>query len=98
MIVGVPKESYPAERRVALVPMVLPNLVKAGFEIIIEAGAGEQAGYPDSDYVDRGAKALPERAALFSLRTLRRCRAIPCRPLGRTAAGRLPAKHGALRQ
>ncbi len=42
MIVGVPKESYPAERRVALVPMVVPNLVKAGFEIIIETGAGEQ--------------------------------------------------------
>jgi NAD(P) transhydrogenase subunit alpha len=66
MIVGVPKESYPGERRVALVPTVVTNLVKAGFGIVIEAGAGEQAGYPDSFYVDRGAKVLPERAAVFS--------------------------------
>jgi H+-translocating NAD(P) transhydrogenase subunit alpha len=66
VIVGVPKESYPREHRVALVPMVLPNLVKAGFEIVIEAHAGEQAGYPDSDYVDKGAKVLPDRAAVFS--------------------------------
>jgi NAD(P) transhydrogenase subunit alpha len=65
VIVGVPKESYPGERRVALVPMVVPNLVKAGFEIVIEARAGEQAGYPDSDYVDKGAKVLPDRAAVF---------------------------------
>jgi H+-translocating NAD(P) transhydrogenase subunit alpha len=65
VIVGLPKESYPGERRVALVPTVVANLIKAGFEIIIEAGAGEQAGYPDSDYVDRGAKVLPERAAVF---------------------------------
>jgi NAD(P) transhydrogenase subunit alpha len=66
MIVGVPKESYPGERRVALVPTVVTNLVKAGFGIVIEAGAGEQAGYPDSFYVDKGAKVLPERAAVFS--------------------------------
>ena len=65
MIVGVPKESYPAERRVALVPAALPNLIKLGFGIVIEAGAGEQAGYPDSDYIDRGAKVLPDRAAVF---------------------------------
>jgi NAD(P) transhydrogenase subunit alpha len=66
VIIGVPKESYPGERRVALVPIVVTNLVKAGFEIIIEAGAGEQAGYPDSYYTDRGAKVLPERAGVFS--------------------------------
>lgn len=65
MIVGVPQESYPAERRVALVPAVVPNLIKAGFGIVIEAGAGEQAGYPDSDYIDRGATVLPDRAAVF---------------------------------
>ena len=48
MIVGVPKESYPGERRVALVPGVIPNLVKAGLEVVIEAGAGVEAGYPDA--------------------------------------------------
>ena len=66
MIVGVPKESYPGERRVALVPVVIPNLIKAGLEVVIEAGAGEQAGYPDGAYADKGAKILPDRAAVFS--------------------------------
>ena len=66
MIVGVPKESYPAERRVALVPMVVPNLAKAGLEVIVEAGAGEQAGYPDAAYIDKGAKIVPDRAAVFA--------------------------------
>lgn len=66
MIVGVPKESYPGERRVALVPVVIPNLTKAGLEVVVESGAGEQAGYPDTAYIEKGAKILPDRAALFS--------------------------------
>ena len=66
MIVGVPKESYPGERRVALVPVAVPNLTKAGLEVIVEAGAGEQAGYPDAAYVEKGAKILPGRAPVFS--------------------------------
>lgn len=66
MIVGVPKEIYPGERRVALVPTVVPNLTKAGFEVVVEAGAGLAAGYPDSQYVDKGAKVLADRAAVFS--------------------------------
>lgn len=65
MIVGVPKESYPGERRVALVPLVLPSLAKAGLEVIIEAGAGEAAGYPDAAYTEKGAKIVPDRAAVF---------------------------------
>ena len=43
MIVGIPRESYPGERRVAIVPAVLPALIKAGLEIIMEAGAGVEA-------------------------------------------------------
>jgi NAD(P) transhydrogenase subunit alpha len=66
VIVGVPQESYPGERRVALVPVVIPNLAKAGIEVIVETGAGEQAGYPDSAYTEKGAKIVPDRAALFS--------------------------------
>ncbi|HEU5403968.1 MAG TPA: Re/Si-specific NAD(P)(+) transhydrogenase subunit alpha [Terriglobales bacterium] len=66
MIVGVPKEIYPGERRVALVPLVVPNLVKAGFEVVVEAGAGAAAGYPDSQYTEKGAKILPGRSAVFS--------------------------------
>jgi proton-translocating NAD(P)+ transhydrogenase subunit alpha len=65
MIVGVPRESFPGERRVALVPAALANLIKAGMEIVVEAGAGEEAGYPDSDYVARGAKIIPQRSEVF---------------------------------
>ena len=65
MIVGVAKESYPGERRVALVPMVVPNLMKAGLEVVVEAGAGTQAGYLDAAYVEKGARILPDRAAIF---------------------------------
>lgn len=65
MIVGVPKESYPGERRVGLVPMVIPSLVKAGFEVIVEADAGVEAGYPDQQYIEKGAKILRDRAAVF---------------------------------
>jgi H+-translocating NAD(P) transhydrogenase subunit alpha len=66
VIVGVPKESYPGERRVALVPVVIPNLAKAGLEVVVEAGAGEQSGYPDSLYAEKGAKILSDRAAVFN--------------------------------
>jgi len=66
VIVGVPRESYPGERRVALVPMVVPNLTKADFEVIIETGAGLQAGYPDKVYAEKGAKIISERAQVFA--------------------------------
>src|SRR5215470_6686084 len=65
MIVGVPRESFPGERRVALVPAVLPNLAKAGLEVVVEAGAGVEAGYPDADYAAKGAKILPQRSEVF---------------------------------
>lgn len=66
MIVGVPKEIYPGERRVALTPAVVPLLAKAGLEVVIQAGAGESAGYPDAQYQEKGAKLLPDRATVFS--------------------------------
>src|SRR5215471_8267047 len=65
MIVGVPRESFPGERRVALVPVVVPNLTKAGFEVLVEAGAGAGAGYPDADYAAKGAKIVQDRAEVF---------------------------------
>jgi len=65
MIVGVPRESFPGERRVALVPVVVPNLTKAGFEVLVEAGAGTAAGYPDAEYVAKGAKIVASREEVF---------------------------------
>src|SRR5512134_2423935 len=66
MIVGVPRETYPGERRVALVPAVVSLLAKAGVEVVIEAAAGEAAGYPDATYAAAGARVEPERAAVFA--------------------------------
>jgi NAD(P) transhydrogenase subunit alpha len=65
VIVGVPKESYPGERRVALVPKTVPSLTKAGLQVVIETGAGTEAGYPDSQYAEKGVTILPNRAAVF---------------------------------
>jgi NAD(P) transhydrogenase subunit alpha len=65
MIVGVPKESFPGEQRVALVPAVIPSLLKAGFEVVVESDAGAGAGYPDAEYAGKGGKILLGRAEVF---------------------------------
>jgi NAD(P) transhydrogenase subunit alpha len=61
MILGFAKETYPGEKRVALVPGVLPNLKKAGFDIIMETGAGLGSGFSDAAYQERGARIVPDR-------------------------------------
>ncbi|HWT87555.1 MAG TPA: NAD(P) transhydrogenase subunit alpha [Candidatus Angelobacter sp.] len=65
MILGVPRENYPGERRVAIVPAVVPALTKAGLEVLVEVGAGLEAGYPDQDYIAKGAKLAADRAEIF---------------------------------
>jgi NAD(P) transhydrogenase subunit alpha len=66
MLVAVPKEIYPGERRVALIPQTVPALVKAGLEVTIEAGAGEGANYPDKAYEDQGARVERDRQSLLA--------------------------------
>src|SRR5437868_13876962 len=56
MIVGVPKETAPNERRVALVPDLIPKLKRAGLEVVVQPDAGTAAGYPDAAYRDQGAR------------------------------------------
>ena len=65
MIIGVPKETYPGETRVALIPAVIPSLQKAGMEVHIESGAGAESGYPDSAYTEKGATIATSRLQLF---------------------------------
>ena len=65
MIVGVLRETYPGEHRVALVPAVIPSLKKGGMDVMVESKAGDQAGYPDSAYVDKGATIASSRAQVF---------------------------------
>src|SRR3954466_14488825 len=55
MRIGVPKETAEGERRVALVPEVVRKLAGGGHEVVVEAGAGEQALLPDALYTDAGA-------------------------------------------
>jgi H+-translocating NAD(P) transhydrogenase subunit alpha len=54
--VGVPFETFPGERRVALTPRSCEALVRAKLEIVVEASAGDSAGFPDEQYVARGAR------------------------------------------
>jgi NAD(P) transhydrogenase subunit alpha len=56
VLVGVPKETYPGEARIALAPGVLPTLRKAGIRVVIEHGAGEAAGFADEQYEEHGAR------------------------------------------
>ena len=66
MIVGVPRETYPDERRVAMVPAILPTLTRIGFQVSVEQEAGVAAGFPDASYEEQGARIVAERAQLYS--------------------------------
>ena len=63
MRIGVPKETAPGERRVALVPESCKKLKQAGYEIAVEAGAGASAGYPDEAYREQGVALEPDPAS-----------------------------------
>ncbi|NOZ77790.1 MAG: NAD(P) transhydrogenase subunit alpha [Acidobacteria bacterium] len=61
MIVGALKETFPGERRVALIPSAVPALTRAGLEVLIEPGAGHDAGFPDRAFIDKGAAIAASR-------------------------------------
>jgi len=65
MKIGVPKETFPGERRVALIPDSATVVAKAGHELLIETGAGDSSGYTDEAYKHKGATIAPDRAAVF---------------------------------
>jgi proton-translocating NAD(P)+ transhydrogenase subunit alpha len=65
MRIAVPREAAPGERRVALAPESCKKLIQAGYEISLESGAGEQAGFPDPAYRELGVTVEAEAAALF---------------------------------
>lgn len=61
MKIGVVRETFPGEQRVAVVPGVLPSLLKAKLDVLIEAGAGQAAGFPDREYQEKGATIRSDR-------------------------------------
>ena len=65
MKIGVPTETMPGERRVALIPDSMTALGKSGHELIVESGAGVSAGYPDDAYKAKGATIAADRAGVF---------------------------------
>src|SRR5438105_5030562 len=66
MEIGVPKETVAGERRVAIVPEVVPQLMNGGNRVFVEAGAGLRAGFSDEAYRAAGAEILPGAEALYS--------------------------------
>jgi NAD(P) transhydrogenase subunit alpha len=66
MIVAVPTETFPNERRVALVPTAAAHLIAAGHEVRVQSGAGVQAGYPDDSYREKGVAIVDDRGELLN--------------------------------
>lgn len=65
MLIGVPKEIHLGEKRVALIPAGVQSLIAAGFEVVVEAGAGESAHLSDDEYRNVGASLAPTAEALY---------------------------------
>jgi len=65
LLIGVPKETYDGEKRVATVPDVVEKLVKQGFRVAVEQGSGEGASITDEAYTAAGAEIVGDRAALW---------------------------------
>ena len=65
-VIGVPKEVFPGEKRVATVPDVVEKLLKLGFSVAVESGAGDAASIGDDAYRAAGAKIVPDAPAVWS--------------------------------
>ncbi|MBI2681502.1 MAG: Re/Si-specific NAD(P)(+) transhydrogenase subunit alpha [Candidatus Solibacter usitatus] len=65
MKIGIIRETFPGERRVAMAPKAMDVLAKSGVEFLVEASAGLQAGFRDEEYRGKGARIEPERAAVI---------------------------------
>jgi NAD(P) transhydrogenase subunit alpha len=80
MKVGIPKETWRGETRVALIPAAVPPLVKAGLEVAVEEGAGTAAGFPDDVYRTQGAKVIGRSDLFKSADVILQVRATPSTP------------------
>ena len=90
MKVAVVKETFPGERRVGLVPVSVPLLIKSGLEVLVQVGAGEAAGFADQLYVDKGAKIAATRDEVFAADIVVQVRSLGVNPqAGRDDLSRL---------
>ena len=65
-VIGVPRETAAGEKRVATVPEVVEKLVKLGFKVTVQSGAGAAANFDDASYQAAGAEIAPDAQALWS--------------------------------
>jgi H+-translocating NAD(P) transhydrogenase subunit alpha len=80
MTIGVPRETFPGERRVALVPRTCEVLGKLGASVVVEQSAGAEAGFPDDQYVTRGAR-VGSRADAFQADIVAQVRSLGANPV-----------------
>src|SRR5688572_3040975 len=66
LVIGVPKETLPGEKRVATVPDVVAKLVKLGFAVAVESGAGDASNFSDDTYRAAGAEVAPDAPRLWA--------------------------------
>jgi len=89
MKAAVARETFPGERRVAIIPASIPALLKAGLEILVQCGAGVEAGFADEQYLEKGAKIDPSRDDLFAADIILQVRSAGANPqAGRDDLGR----------
>jgi NAD(P) transhydrogenase subunit alpha len=65
MLVGIPKEIYPGENRVAVIPSGIQFLTGAGFDVVVQSGAGEASHYDDEEFRNAGASIAPDAKSLY---------------------------------
>lgn len=66
MLVGIPREIYPGENRVAVIPPGIQILISAGFDVVVQSGAGEASHYDDDEFRNAGASIAPDAQSLYS--------------------------------
>lgn len=94
MIIGIPKETFPNERRVALIPQDIPRLTKKGHQVYLEAGAGAAAGYPDPEYSAKGANLVSRQEVFERAQLIAQVRLLGANPeAGREDLARLGSHH-----
>jgi proton-translocating NAD(P)+ transhydrogenase subunit alpha len=77
MKIGVPRETWPGERRVAIIPAAAAALKKSGLDVVVEQDAGTDAGFPSAAYEAAGASVGPRREVFASADILLQVRATP---------------------
>ncbi|MFC1477362.1 Re/Si-specific NAD(P)(+) transhydrogenase subunit alpha [candidate division KSB1 bacterium] len=80
MIIGVPKESFTGEDRVALIPDIIPSLTKQNLEVIVERDAGLSAGFTNEAYTGKGARIVENRPDVFAADVVLQVRSLGANP------------------